>query len=325
MRWVRRLFHKSSTESDLDKELRFHLERQIADYVTAGINPEEARRRARLEFGGIEQVKEEVRDTRWETHFDTLFRDFRYAFRSLRKDRRFVLTTILALGLGIGATTAMFSLVYNLLIDPLPYKDGNRLTVVKIHDMKESGNRDRESFSIPEFIDCRTQNHVFEDVIGSYNLDVLYDDGKGLRKTGGAFVTTNTFEFLRVPPLLGRGLTQGDGNPGAPPVFVMNYRLWQGEFSGDPAIVGKTLRASRPPIHGHFLPSLCLSCWWASLPACFQPAAPPQSIHLLPSATSDAPGEAAALAARPSNPALSLGCLASDSKTAPLSKFRCVP
>jgi hypothetical protein len=154
MRWIRRLFQKSRSEKQLDQELRFHLDQQIADYVAAGIPLDEARRRARLDFGGLERVKEEVRDTRWETHLDTLFRDFRYAFRSLRKDRRFVLTAILALALGIGATTAMFSLVYNLLIDPLPYKGGNRLTVVKIHDMKESGNRDRESFSVPEFI-CR--------------------------------------------------------------------------------------------------------------------------------------------------------------------------
>ena len=247
MRWIRRLFQKSRSEKQLDQELRFHLDQQIADYVEAGIPLDEARRRARLDFGGLERVKEEVRDTRWETRLDSLFRDIRYAFRSLRKDRRFVLTAILALALGIGATTAMFSLVYNLLIDPLPYKGGNRLTVVKIHDMKESDNRDRESFSIPEFIDCRTQNHVFEDVVGSYNLDVLYDDGKGLRKTGGAFVTTNTFEFFGVPPLLGRGLTQEDGNPGAPPVFVMNYRLWQGEFSGDSIVVGKTLLVNGKP------------------------------------------------------------------------------
>src|SRR5438552_10305524 len=124
MSWLSRFLHKSRSENHLDKELRFHLERQIADFLAAGMSADEARRRARLDFGGLERVKEEVRDTRWETRLDSLFRDFRYAFRSLRKDRRFVLTAILALALGIGATTAMFSLVYNLLIDPLPYKGG---------------------------------------------------------------------------------------------------------------------------------------------------------------------------------------------------------
>ena len=103
MTWLRRLFHKSRAESELDKELRFHLERQIADYVAAGTSPEQARRRARLEFGGIDRVKEEVRDTRWEFHLEDLFRDLRYALRSLCKERRFALVAIFALALGIGA------------------------------------------------------------------------------------------------------------------------------------------------------------------------------------------------------------------------------
>jgi hypothetical protein len=89
VRWLRRLFRKSRDESDLDTEFRFHLERQIADYVAAGMRPEEARRRAQQEFGGLARVKEELRDTRWETHFDNLFRDFRYAFRNLSTDHGF--------------------------------------------------------------------------------------------------------------------------------------------------------------------------------------------------------------------------------------------
>src|SRR5437667_8003931 len=99
MRWIRRLFQKSHAEEQLDQELRFHLDRQIADYIAAGISPEEARRRATLEFGGLDRVKEEVRDTHWETHFDNLFRDFRYVIRNLRRDRRLALTAILTLAL----------------------------------------------------------------------------------------------------------------------------------------------------------------------------------------------------------------------------------
>src|SRR5437879_13759693 len=130
MSWLRRFLHKSRSENHLDKELRFHLERQIADFVAAGMSAEEARRRARLEFDGLERVKEEVRDTRWETHLDNLLRDFRYALRSLRKDRRFTFIAIFALALGIGATTVMFSVVYNLLFAPFPYKGADRLMVV---------------------------------------------------------------------------------------------------------------------------------------------------------------------------------------------------
>jgi len=126
MNWLHRLFHKSRSEDQLDKELRFHLEQQVAGYIAAGISPEEARRRARLEFGGLERVKEEVRDTRWETHLDNLARDFRYALRTLRKDRRFALTAIFALALGIGASTVVFSVVYNVFFQALPYQNYNR-------------------------------------------------------------------------------------------------------------------------------------------------------------------------------------------------------
>src|SRR5467141_1679404 len=129
MHWIRRLFQKSRSEKALDQELRFHLDRQITDYEAAGISPEEASRRARLEFGGVERVKEEVRDTRWETHLDNLFRDFRYAFRNVRKDRQFTLVAVFALALGIGASTVVFSVFYNLLFNAFAAKDASRLVV----------------------------------------------------------------------------------------------------------------------------------------------------------------------------------------------------
>src|SRR6266480_7596759 len=134
MSWLSPFLHKSRSESRLDKELRFHLERQIADFVAAGMSPEEARRRARLEFGGLERVKEEVRDTRWETHIDNAFRDFRYAIRNLRKERRFALIAIFALALGIGASTVVFSVFYNLLFNAFAAKDASRLVVPVVED-----------------------------------------------------------------------------------------------------------------------------------------------------------------------------------------------
>jgi ABC-type lipoprotein release transport system permease subunit len=97
MSWIRRAFRKSQAEKSLDKELQFHLDRQLADYVAAGMQPDEARHRARLEFGILDTVKEEVRDTRWETRLEDVFRDFRYAARSLRKDRRFAIVAVVAL------------------------------------------------------------------------------------------------------------------------------------------------------------------------------------------------------------------------------------
>src|SRR5258708_20249731 len=121
MGWLRRLFHKRLTEKRMDAELRFHLEQRVRDYVASGLPLEEARRRANLAFGGLEQVKQDCRDARMENHVEDFFRDLQYAFRSLAKDRRFALIAVLALALGIGATTVMFSLLYNAVFNPFPY------------------------------------------------------------------------------------------------------------------------------------------------------------------------------------------------------------
>jgi predicted permease len=249
MNWLHRLFHKSRSEAQLDKELRFHLEQQIAEKIAVGMSPEEARRRARLEFGGLERVKEEVRDTRWETHLDNLLRDFRYAFRSLRKDRRFSFIAIFALALGIGASTVVFSIVYNVFFDALPYKNFNRSVVVKRQTFARVGSSNARSYFSPAEVRAfREQNHVFEDIIAYARMRLTYDDGKSIRFFPfGAVVTTNTFDYLGVPPLLGRTISKEDGSPGAPPVFVMNYRLWQREFGGDPKILGTSFILSGKP------------------------------------------------------------------------------
>src|ERR1700693_4844168 len=176
--WLRRLVHKSRTESQLDKELRFHREQQITDYLKAGMSPAEARRRAQLEFGGLERVKEEVRDTRWETGLDNLLRDFHYAFRSLRRDRRYAFIAIFALALGIGASTVVFSVFYNLMFNAFVAKDAARLVVPVVQDAERPG--DERALSVP-FADLdaiRSQNRVFENIIGYKAVDtVLANDG----------------------------------------------------------------------------------------------------------------------------------------------------
>lgn len=243
MNWLRRLFNKSNTESDLDRELRFHLEEQIRESINSGVSAEEARRRAQQEFGGLERVKEEVRDARFETHIENFVGDFEYALRSLWRDRRFSAVAIFALALGIGASTIIFSVAYNVFFHALPYKDFDKLVVFEIHDASDaSGLKGRSYFSPTEFRTFREQNHVFEDMIGYGHAGRLfYDDGKSTRVLPhGAGVSTNTFDFLGVTPLLGRSINEGDGRSGAPPVFVMSYRLWQREFGGDRNILGKS-------------------------------------------------------------------------------------
>jgi putative ABC transport system permease protein len=168
-------------------------------------------------------------------------RDFRYGVRTLFKDRRFAVLAIFALALGIGASTVVFSVVYDGLLNPFPYKDANRISIFKIHDVEQAGSGGRISFSFPEFLDYREQNHVFTDMVGTAYVDVLYSSTGGAQQIQGAYVTTNTFPFLGVRPLIGRWITDEDGKPDAPPVFVMSFRYWKEQFNGDPKVLGNRL------------------------------------------------------------------------------------
>jgi putative ABC transport system permease protein len=246
--WVHRLFRKRLTENRLDAELRFHLEQRIRDFVASGMSQEEARRRANLAFGGLEQVKQDCREARVENHFENFLRDLQYAFRSLAKDRRSALIAVFALALGIGATTVMFSVLYNVVFDPFPYKDFQHSVMFEVWDL--TGAQEQEArfhYSIPEFLAIREQNRVFQDIIGNYTLDVLYTDAKGTRRIRGGYVTANGFDFLGISPFLGRSFSPEDAKPGVPLVFIMNYALWKTEFNSDPKILGNTFFLNGKP------------------------------------------------------------------------------
>jgi putative ABC transport system permease protein len=245
--WLSRLLQNRRTETELDAELRFHLEQRVRDFAASGLSLAEARRRANLSFGGIEQVKEDCREARFEHYIRDFLRDLSYALRSLYKDRRFALIAVFALALGIGATTVMFSVLYNVVVDPLTYRDFQHLVVIDLHDLAAPDDIARYHYTIPEFLAIRDQNQVFEDIVANYQLDVLYRDEKGTRRFLGGYVTTNGFEVLGVQPLLGRFFGPGDAKPDAPFVFMMNYQLWQTEFNGDPNILGQTFLLNGKP------------------------------------------------------------------------------
>lgn len=218
MKWLRRLFRKSLAEKQLDSELRFHLEQQVADYIALGMSPDDARRRARLEFGGLDQVKERVRDTRWDAGLENLYRDFRFALRSLANDKRFALVAILTLALGIGATTIILSVFYNLLFNAFAAKDASRLAVPNI-ESADMAERSGVSY-VP--LECSLSNfeairEAFEDIACYGHARVLLNDGRETRQFESAYVTANAFDFYGVPPLLGRGITPEDGKPGSSP------------------------------------------------------------------------------------------------------------
>ena len=171
--WIRAMAHRTRLESDMDAELRFHMETYAKDMQRQGVANEEAMRRAKLEFGGMESAKEECREARGVNLLDSLVRDVRYGLRSLRKDSSFTLVAVLTLGLGIGASTAIFSVVENVLVEPFPSPDANRMLTLEIHDAAEQQSSGRAEYSGPEFLDYIDKNHVFGRVIADlvHSLD----------------------------------------------------------------------------------------------------------------------------------------------------------
>jgi len=258
---MRAMWAKRRGERELDDELRAHLEMLAEQNVQRGMSADEARRAAKMELGGADQIKEAVHDQRGLPFLESLWQDARYGVRTLSKDRRFALPAMLALALGIGASTVVFSVLYDGLLNPFPYKNASGITIFQIHNSARTGIRGRGAFSFPEFLDYREQNRVFTDMVGTAYTNVLYSTPTGSERFEGSYVTTNTFPFLGVPPLLGRWLTDDDGKPGASPVFVMSYRCWTEQFGSDPKILGthftlngvsRTLVGVMPPRFRYF-------------------------------------------------------------------------
>ncbi len=177
----------------------------------------------------------------------TLGQDIRYALRNLKKTPGFAIVAVLTLGLGIGASTAIFSVMENILMEPFPYPDAQRYFSVQIHDTEQNEPGGRGGFSGPEFLDYVEQNHVFDRVIANDGLDVLYRSGEGTQMLRGSYVTPGTFEFLGMPALLGRVMQAADYEPGATPVFVLRYKTWVKEFGADPKILNKTFVLNGTP------------------------------------------------------------------------------
>lgn len=171
---------------------------------------------------------------------ETLGQDVRYALRNMRKTPGFAVVAILTLALGIGASTAIFSVMHNILVEPFPYRDAQRYMSMQIHDTERSEPGGRAGYLGAELLDITEQNHVFDAVIANDNTDVLYRTAEGSQRFDGNFITPGTFEFFGMQPLLGRMAQAADYEPGAPPVFVLRYKTWMKSFAGDPGIVNKS-------------------------------------------------------------------------------------
>jgi putative ABC transport system permease protein len=178
---------------------------------------------------------------------ESIWRDVNYALRGLRKQAGFTTLATVALALGIGAATAIFSVIDNVLLDPWPYRDADRIVSVQIHDLQRSAPGGRGAYPTPEFLEYVRESHLFEDVVGVSNGDVLYTTPEGTERLQAAEVTANTFDFLGMQPLAGRGIKPEDGRPAAPPVFAMSYKMWVKYFSRDPNLVGRTFILNDQP------------------------------------------------------------------------------
>src|SRR5215831_10862393 len=209
----RALFRTKSMDAGLDQELEFHLDRQAEKYIRAGLTPEEARRRVRLDFGGDTQIKEECRDARGTRTIEALRQDLRYGLRTLRKNPGFTCVALITLALAIGANTAIFSVVYGALLRPLPYRDPDGLIV-----LNETHPRiGTISVSYPNFLDWRAQYHVFSGMAVAagvgYNLAGIAQP----ETISGQAVSSNFLSLIGVHPLFGRDFDPSEDKPGATP------------------------------------------------------------------------------------------------------------
>jgi putative ABC transport system permease protein len=239
------LFQRQAVESELDSELRYHVDRQTELNLSRGMRPEEARRAALLSVGPVEALKDDCRDARAGRFVETLLQDVRYGLRILRKNPGFSLAAILTLALGIGANAAIFSLVYGVLLRPLPYQDGGQLVV--LHQQNTKAATPEIPFSVKELTDYREQSHTLNGVVEHHTMVFLMSDANKAERVQTAVVSGNFFEVLGVKPIKGRTFVDADDRMGAAPVIVLSYKFWQEHRGGDPNIVGKVFEMNSKP------------------------------------------------------------------------------
>ncbi|MGB7492848.1 MAG: ABC transporter permease [Candidatus Acidiferrum sp.] len=238
--FLRNLFSPRSVESDLDLEVHSHLEMLTEENLRAGMSPEEAQRAARIELGGIEQVKEQVRQQRLGNWLHSVYSDCRFALRQLCKDPGFTSVTLLTIALGIGVNTAIFSVIDAVLLRPLPFHDPGRLVACKSVDVKDSTQGG--DISYPAFLDWRAQAHSLQ-AMSVYNVtSFTYTGGAQPESIRSAVVSSNLFSTLGISPAFGRTFANDEDQPGnAQPPVILSYEFWQSHFAGDPNVLGQPL------------------------------------------------------------------------------------
>ncbi len=237
--WLQATLRRSCMESEMSEELHFHVEAYAQDLIRqGGVSREEAMRRAKAEFGGAERVKEECREARGVTFLESLAQDIRYGLRVLRKSPGFAAVAILTLALGIGANTALFSVVNGVLLNPLPYPHPDQVVIVS----DTSSALPETWISYPDFLDWVRDNHSFSS-LAAYESEVSFNLlGQGeAERVSVTEVSSNFFPALGVTPVLGRNLSPAEDQLNAPPAAILSGGFWKTKFGGSPDILGKTI------------------------------------------------------------------------------------
>jgi predicted permease len=231
---------RGQLDAEIEHELAFHLQMEIEQRVRRGMTPDEARRTALRDFGGVGRIREEVRDVRGATFWDDVRQDVRYGIRMLARSPGYALAAVLTLGLGIGANAAIFSVVNDVLLKPLPYGRGHELVRIR---QTAPGTYQPEAFlSIQEVADYRAQLTTVQDVVEHHSMSfVLLGRGEPDR-VDTAVVSANYFDLFRVKALYGRTFVDGDDDLGAEPVLVLSHQYWLEKFDADESVVGKLVQ-----------------------------------------------------------------------------------
>ena len=240
---TRALLHHNEVETELDEELRFHFDRQVEKYMRSGMTEEEAKRRARLAFGGHEQAKEDCREARGTAFIELTLQDTKYAFRQLLANPTFSLVMILTLALSIGANSAIFSVINGVLLSRLPYPQPDRLVRIFL------SSHDFPKFSLNpfDFLDFRARNHSFASIAAFTRGDVqLSGDGEPVRLNGFG-ITSGYFRVLGLQPELGREFDFQSEIPGNGLQVILSDRMWRTRFGADPNIIGRKITMNMQP------------------------------------------------------------------------------
>jgi len=238
--WLRAMLGRARMEREMDAELRFHIEAYSEDLVSAGVPSDEALRRARIEFGGIERTKEECRDARGVNFVESLIQDLRYGFRMLRKNPGFTAVAFLTLALGVGANTAIFSISDAFIRKPLPFPRLDR--IVDLSETQPALSSEPRGISPANFRDWQSQARCYESV-SAWTLDSQSLRGQEAPlKVEAARVTPNFFTTLGAKPLWGRAFSTDSDGPGHDQELILTRHFWEGQLGSDPNIWSKTLR-----------------------------------------------------------------------------------